>query len=330
MGNNASACSCESTGGDADPVFSVLASKGLQGFYGKVTSDLGVNTVQHLRMLTDADLDRIGMKSVQKQLLKELVTEIRTSKRTLSVDEEASEWSVASVAGSEPTASGSTPSQQLRAGELGESESVQALQLDAAASAGIGSAAARAELTVDTARLDSLRAELQQLKASQLEKRAVSGGVSEEQVEEAKDAEVPKDALTALIFEFESAKLTSSALVVDTARLDSLRAELQQLKASQLEKRAISGGVSEEQVEEAKDAEVPKDALAALIFEFESAKLTQRATEASDCSRPHYGRHVEPMLGGAPPRVEPAPQQPTPLARDGKHWCESTLCCPSV
>ena len=62
MGNNASACSCESTGGDADLVFSALASKDLQEFYGRVTSDLGVKMVQNLSLLTDADLDRIGMK----------------------------------------------------------------------------------------------------------------------------------------------------------------------------------------------------------------------------------------------------------------------------
>jgi hypothetical protein len=74
MGN--SACSCDSGGHESEPVFTLLAKRELQEFYGKITNNLGVRSLHHLHMLDDADLDSIGMKKVQKLLFQEAIAEI--------------------------------------------------------------------------------------------------------------------------------------------------------------------------------------------------------------------------------------------------------------
>jgi hypothetical protein len=78
MGNVSTACRCESTGGESGAVFSLLASQELQAFHARIT-ELGVKKTEHLHMLTDADLERIGMKLVQRQLLEELIAQINIS-----------------------------------------------------------------------------------------------------------------------------------------------------------------------------------------------------------------------------------------------------------
>ena len=50
----------------------------LHAFHARIT-DLGVKKMEHLHMLTDADLEQIGMKLVQRQLLEELIAQINIS-----------------------------------------------------------------------------------------------------------------------------------------------------------------------------------------------------------------------------------------------------------
>ena len=79
MGNQVS-CDCDSSAVESDPIFAVLATKGLQAFYARITTDLGVTTLQSLRRLGGPDMDAalrgIGMRPVQRKLLKELVAEL--------------------------------------------------------------------------------------------------------------------------------------------------------------------------------------------------------------------------------------------------------------
>jgi hypothetical protein len=110
---------------------------------------------------------------------------------------------------------------------------------------------------------------LEQLKISQLRKRASEAGASAEQVEEADDSDFPKGVFMALIVELEMA-MQASTLGPDTAKMEAeLRLELERLKASQLRKRASEAGASAEQIEEAEDSESQKDAFMVLIVQLE-------------------------------------------------------------
>ena len=205
MGNNASQCSCESTGGDADPVFSVMASKDLQEFYGRVTSDLGVKTVQNLSLLMDADLDRIGMKPVQKQLLKELVAEIRAygpltdnddqnnlnddfTRGTAKLDELSTLSGTELRAQTKPVGAGVQQKAPASASD-------NTVQVDVADN---NEETAEAEVA-DVALRAELRAELGKLNLKQLRERALAAGVSGDVVEGARDADDPKVALIELL-----------------------------------------------------------------------------------------------------------------------------------
>eukprot|EP01051_Picozoa_sp_SAG22_P008360 SAG22_NODE_633_length_8375_cov_10.556549_1_plen_1959_part_10 len=110
--------------------------------------------------------------------------------------------------------------------------------------------------SADLAQRENLRG----LKPSQLKKRAKAAGVTEDALEEADDADSPKEALINLIFEAEKPADDSA-----------LREELNSLKPSKLKKRAKAAGVTEDALEEADDAESPKDALIDLIVASELA-----------------------------------------------------------
>ena len=129
---------CNSSDGEStDPVFALLATAGLQEFYGKIT-DLGVRSVAHLSILDDADIEGMNMKSIQRKLLKTVIAGV-------------------------PIPRGDT--------EYG---------------------------TFD-APVSGVHAELQLLKLMPLRARALEGGVPEEAVEDAMEAENPKAALVELV-----------------------------------------------------------------------------------------------------------------------------------
>ena len=99
--------------------------------------------------------------------------------------------------------------------------------------------------------------ELRKMKMSELQKRARACGVSSDRVDDAADAADPKADLIGLI---------TSAFA---ATADRMRAELGQLKMSQLQKRARAAGADGEKVDDAADATDPKAELIELIVECE-------------------------------------------------------------
>ena len=103
-----------------------------------------------------------------------------------------------------------------------------------------------------------LREELRELKQGALAGRAKAAGADEPAVEEALDAGDPRAALIDLI-------LRHSSAPGDAATAE-LRAQLATLKQGALAKRAREAGVDEADVEEALDADDPKEALVALIL----------------------------------------------------------------
>ena len=114
------------------------------------------------------------------------------------------------------------------------------------------------------ARRQALIAELSGLKPSALRKRVLAAGCAEEEMEEAEDAEDPQQAMIDLVV----------ARMPDTgggggedkeARRQALVAELSGLKASALRKRVLAAGCSEEEMEEAEDAEDPQQAMIDLV-----------------------------------------------------------------
>jgi len=103
----------------------------------------------------------------------------------------------------------------------------------------------------------ALRLELGKLKLSALRKRAAGTEAVEADIEAAEDAEDPTAAMVALILAHEKPSEDPAA---------KLRAELEALKPSALRKRAKAAGASEDDIEDAGDAEEPKSAMIALIL----------------------------------------------------------------
>jgi hypothetical protein len=113
------------------------------------------------------------------------------------------------------------------------------------------------------ARRQALTVELSGLKPSALRKRGLAGGCTEEEMEEAEDAEDPQQAMIDLVV----ARMPDlDGGGEDKATLRKvLIAELSGLKASALRKRVLAAGCSEEEMEEAEDAEDPQQAMIDLV-----------------------------------------------------------------
>jgi hypothetical protein len=101
---------------------------------------------------------------------------------------------------------------------------------------------------------DALREELASLRPSALERRARSLGVSEADLDEAKDSDTmsAKEAMIELVV-----AATPIAPSHDV-RLAALHKNLAELKPSAIEKRAREAGVTEQQLDEAKDSDEPR------------------------------------------------------------------------
>ena len=100
------------------------------------------------------------------------------------------------------------------------------------------------------------------LTVGDLRKRAISFDIDEDVIEEARDADEPKAALSALISQAQAA--TGAAVTATVSQPDEA-AGLSMLSVGELRVRAVALGFDEEEVEEARDAEDPKEALIALI-----------------------------------------------------------------
>ena len=103
--------------------------------------------------------------------------------------------------------------------------------------------------------MQKLRAELVGMKLGALKKRARETGVTPEQLDDADDEDDPKQAVVELILE--------AAPGVDAGA--ALRAELAEMKMGVLKKRAREAGVTPEQLDDADDADDPKEAVMELI-----------------------------------------------------------------
>ena len=100
------------------------------------------------------------------------------------------------------------------------------------------------------------------LTVGDLRKRAISLDIDKDAIEEARDADEPKAALSALISQAQAA--TGAAVTATVSQPDEA-AGLSMLSVGELRVRAVALGFDEEEVEEARDAEDPKEALIALI-----------------------------------------------------------------
>jgi 2-hydroxychromene-2-carboxylate isomerase len=146
---------------------------------------------------------------------------------------------------------------------------------------------------------DALREELASLRPSALERRARSLGVSEADLDEAKDSDTmsAKEAMIELVV-----AATPIAPSHDV-RLAALHKNLAELKPSAIEKRAREAGVTEQQLDEAKDSDEPREALVHLILAAEVESPALRA-------RPE----LQPQ-----PQAEPQPEPEPPQQLEQAH-----------
>jgi hypothetical protein len=112
-----------------------------------------------------------------------------------------------------------------------------------------------------------LREELQTLRLSALKKRARAADVPEDDIEEAEDADDPKAAFIELVAAAEAAAVAPGGSDFDLHVR--LRDELQALKMSQLKRHALAKGVNEHDLEEAEDADSPREAIIELVLQQE-------------------------------------------------------------
>eukprot|EP01046_Picozoa_sp_COSAG06_P051636 COSAG06_NODE_8470_length_2162_cov_2.159476_2_plen_393_part_01 len=172
-------------------------------------------------------------------------------------------------------------------------DSVVRLLLDASTRSASAMAGGQAEL----------RQELSALKMSALKKRARTQGVDETMLEEAEDADAPREAIVDLIV----AAAARSADQADSAR-ERLRDDLAGLKLSALKKHALSIGVNEMEFEEAEDGATPRQSIVELVL----AKATNRS--ASSRGRDNAAACV---IGNTPgPEPEPEPEPDSTLVAD--------------
>lgn len=128
----------------------------------------------------------------------------------------------------------------------------------------------------------ALADELSGLKPSALRKRAITAGVSEEELEAAEDSADPKRAMVELVLSRAPppAATGGGARGAAGAAAQRLRRELSSLKPSALRRRAIAAGVSEEELEEAADADDPRAATIELIAAKTLAAQEEEGTDA--------------------------------------------------
>lgn len=108
--------------------------------------------------------------------------------------------------------------------------------------------------------------QLSKMKLSILKKRALAAGADPQAIEEADDAEIPKDAVVGMILALEG--LQPSAV---SEEQHALRVELEGTKLSLLKRRALGLGVAPEVLEAADDEEEPKQAVVELVLRASAA-----------------------------------------------------------
>ena len=111
----------------------------------------------------------------------------------------------------------------------------------------------------------ALREELGGLRLMALQKRALSEGAADKDIEDAMDSDNAKAALVELLLQ----QHVSVATAEDAAQ-QVLRDQLKALRLMALQKRAASAGIAEEDIEDAIDGDDPKGALVELIVQLET------------------------------------------------------------
>ena len=127
-----------------------------------------------------------------------------------------------------------------------------------------------------------LREDLRLLKMSVLKKRAIAGGVHQDQIDDVDDSDDPRAVLVDLLVSAASkphAAAVDDAAVAKAKAEAELRAELRLLKMSVLKKRALDVGVPQATVGAVDDEEDPKTAIITLVLD---AKIS-----ATRPNRPH-------------------------------------------
>ena len=122
-----------------------------------------------------------------------------------------------------------------------------------------------------------MRSELESLRLKELRARAKAEGAEPEQLEEAADADDPKQAVIDLLLGLHAKTVdtgptklplrTSNTRAHESAlRTGALRAELEGLRLKELRQRAREQDVSPEEMEEAADSDEPKAAMVELLL----------------------------------------------------------------
>ena len=155
--------------------------------------------------------------------------------------------------------------------------------------------------------MPGLEEELRGMKLGALSKRARQAGVTAEQLEDAQDEDEPKTAVINLILAKEDPTIA-------------IRTELRKLKLGALSRRAREAGVGPDDIEDAQDADVPKEAVIELIIstgiEMASSVL-QMSNESLRASNNSLSLSPRPDAPGTPREAwvpAPAPAA-SPLAR---------------
>ena len=122
-----------------------------------------------------------------------------------------------------------------------------------------------------------MRSELETLRLKELRARAKAEGAEPEQLEDAADADDPKQAVIDLLLGLHattvdsgptklSFRITHLAAHGSALRPGALRAELEGLRLKELRQRAREQDVSPEEMEEAADSDEPKAAMVELLL----------------------------------------------------------------
>ena len=129
------------------------------------------------------------------------------------------------------------------------------------------------------------------LPVSALRRRAISGGATQEELDDADDGPQTKEDLIGLLVRQAAAAGSSSSPVSavpespDAGRRAQRVAELQEMKISQLRRTAAAAGASDRRLESATDASDVKGALVELIMEAEASEVVEPSQTAAEDSQ---------------------------------------------
>ena len=138
------------------------------------------------------------------------------------------------------------------------------------------------------ARQAALRKELGELSTKELRARCQDEGVEDDEIEEARDSDSPQEALAGILLRRHRRILQAEDEVQE--ELEELEMELGSMSNKDLRARALEEGIDEDAVEDARDADRPKEALVGLLME--------KAKEAAEAKRGRLPKYTKEDLRG--------------------------------